>query len=47
MAAMTADPVQKHRDDFFFSGMGLLILGTVFIGFARTYFLAGAFVEKG
>jgi hypothetical protein len=44
---MTAHAVQKHRYDFFFSGIVLLILGTVFIGFARTYFLTGAFVEKG
>jgi hypothetical protein len=33
-----------HRfDDFFFSAMALLILTTVFVGFARTYFLAGIF----
>jgi len=30
-------------DNYFFSGMALLILVTVFIGFARTYFLAGVF----
>src|SRR5712692_7554771 len=35
---------QSHRsDDFFFSGMALVILATVLIGFARTYFLAGVF----
>jgi hypothetical protein len=31
----------KRIDDFFFAGMSLLILGTVFLGFARSYFLAG------
>jgi hypothetical protein len=30
-----------RRDDYFFSGMALLILGSVFFGFARTYFFAG------
>lgn len=36
---------QAHRraDDFFFVSMALLILLTVFIGFARTYYLAGVF----
>src|SRR5437016_12961973 len=33
----------RHFDNFFFSGMALLILDTVFVGFARTYFLAGVF----
>lgn len=28
------------RDDIFFAGMGMLILGMVFLGFARTYYLA-------
>ena len=32
-----------HSDDFFFSGMALLILVTVLVGFARSYFLAGVF----
>lgn len=32
-----------RSDDFFFSGMALLLLTTVFAGFARTYFLAGVF----
>ena len=31
----------KRTDDLFFAGMSLLILGTVFLGFARSYFLAG------
>src|SRR3989475_4405837 len=33
----------RHFDNFFFSGMALLILVTVFTGFARSYFLAGVF----
>src|SRR5947199_9040498 len=33
----------RHFDNFFFSGMALLILATVFVGFARTYYLAGVF----
>ena len=33
----------RRYDHFFFSGMALLILATVFAGFARTYFLAGVF----
>lgn len=30
-------------DDFFFSGMAVIILATVFVGFARSYYLAGVF----
>jgi hypothetical protein len=30
-------------DKLFFPGAAVLILGTVFIGFARTYYLAGVF----
>ncbi len=33
----------RRYEHLFFSGMALLILGTVFLGFARTYFLAGVF----
>jgi hypothetical protein len=33
----------SRNDNFFFAGMALLILATVFVGFARTYFLAGVF----
>jgi len=33
----------RRFDDLFFSAMALLILTTVFVGFARTYFLAGIF----
>jgi hypothetical protein len=31
----------RNFDNYFFSAMALLILATVFVGFARTYFLAG------
>ena len=33
----------RRFDHFFFSGMALLLLATVFVGFARTYYLAGVF----
>jgi FtsH-binding integral membrane protein len=33
----------RRYDHIFFSGIALLILGTVFTGFARTYYLAGMF----
>lgn len=33
----------SRSDDVFFSFMALLLLVTVFVGFARTYFLAGVF----
>jgi hypothetical protein len=38
----TLGPV-RSVDNFFFPAMAALILVTVFIGFARTYFLAGVF----
>ena len=39
-----ARPITGRRtDNYFFSGMALLLLLTVFVGFARTYFLAGVF----
>ncbi len=34
---------RKHADDYFFLSMALLILAFVFVGFARTYYLAGVF----
>jgi hypothetical protein len=34
---------RSRSDNWFFSGMAFLILVTVFVGFARTYFLAGVF----
>ncbi len=33
----------RRFDNLFFSGMAVLILATVFLGFARTYYLAGVF----
>jgi hypothetical protein len=33
----------RRYDHYFFSGMALLMLATVFEGFARTYYLAGVF----
>jgi FtsH-binding integral membrane protein len=33
----------RRFENLFFSGMVLLILATVFVGFAKTYFLAGVF----
>jgi len=33
----------RQYDNYFFSAMALLILTTAFVGFARTYFLAGVF----
>lgn len=33
----------RRYEHLFFSGMALLILATVFVGFARTYYLAGVF----
>jgi hypothetical protein len=48
MATSTLAPsgtvLRSRRDDVFFSAMALLILGTVLVGFARTYYFAGVFV---
>ncbi len=33
----------RRFDNFFFSGMAIFILTTVFVGFARSYYLAGVF----
>jgi FtsH-binding integral membrane protein len=33
----------RRYDHYFFSGMALLLLASVFLGFARSYFLAGVF----
>src|SRR4051812_6142975 len=33
----------RRYDDFFFSGIAVLMLATVFVGFAPTYYLAGVF----
>ena len=37
------NPPGRRYDHYFFSGMALLILATVFLGFAHTYYLAGVF----
>lgn len=34
---------KRSWDRFFFPGMAVFILGTVFLGFAKSYFLAGVF----
>ena len=39
----TAAPTSRHVDDQFFLAMGIFILGTVFLGFARTFYLAGIY----
>jgi FtsH-binding integral membrane protein len=36
-------PVGQRYDHFFFSGMAVLILASVFLGFAHSYYLAGIF----
>jgi len=47
MATSAVQSNSGHRhfcfDDLFFSGMAVIILATVFIGFARSYYLAGVF----
>lgn len=39
-------PPHKRTEDIFFGLVTLLVVVTVFIGFARTYFLAGIFFAK-
>ena len=41
--AAIKNPIGRRYDHLFFSAMSILILLIVFIGFARTYFLAGIF----
>jgi hypothetical protein len=44
MVTVATQPRRKVRaDDLFFSGMAVVSLIVVFVGFARTYFLAGVF----
>src|SRR5579864_6556618 len=44
LSAKSARTLPGRRfDHFFFSGMALLMLATVFVGFAPTYYLAGVF----
>ena len=37
-------PARRRYERYFFSAMAGLILATVFLGFAKTYFLAGMFL---
>jgi hypothetical protein len=41
MATMISQPAKTRTDDSFFTGMAIVILGIVVLGFARTYYLAG------
>lgn len=41
MATMVSRPPSTRIDDYYFSGMCAAILGIVWLGFARSYFLAG------
>jgi hypothetical protein len=43
MATYASKTLRPRQDDIFFAGMAILILGTVFLGFARSYYLAGVF----
>ncbi len=43
MATAVFEPRESRLDRYFFPGMALLMLATVFLGFARSYFLAGVF----
>jgi hypothetical protein len=35
--------VRARTDDVFFSGMAVLVLGSVLLGFGRSYYFAGVF----
>lgn len=43
MTATALRPIDRRADRYFFVGMALLILLSVLVGFARTYYLAGVF----
>jgi len=43
MASGVIRQSNRRFENLFFSGMAVLILATVFVGFARTYYLAGVF----
>jgi hypothetical protein len=43
MATGIIRPANRRFDDFFFFGMAVVILASVFVGFAHTYYLAGVF----
>src|SRR5579862_7165701 len=38
--------LNARRDDAFYSAMSLLILGTVLLGFSRSYYFAGVFAAR-
>jgi len=40
-AASVRAVASPRRDDYFFSGMAIIMLASVFSGFTRTYFFAG------
>jgi hypothetical protein len=42
-AKFALDLPGRRYDHFFFTGMALLMMATVFVGFAHTYYLAGVF----
>jgi hypothetical protein len=42
-ATTVSGPARSRADDIFFLAMSLVILGTVFLGFAPRYYLAGGF----
>lgn len=46
IAPIARPAVTRNLDHRFFAGMALVIVATVFLGFARTYFLAGMFHAK-
>src|SRR2546421_11268903 len=43
MATATFEPEGRRLDRYFFPAIAILMLGTIFLGFARTYYLAGVF----
>src|SRR5579862_4631958 len=43
MATYASRVLRPRQDDIFFSTMAILILSAVFLGFARSYYLAGVF----
>src|SRR6266481_4031371 len=46
MATAVFEPRESRLDRYFFPGLALLMLATVFLGFARSYFLAGVFTAR-
>lgn len=46
MATIATPSIKIRSDDIFFPAMAMLMLGIVFTGFAKTYFLAGMMFAK-